>query len=133
MRRLFIAIAGLALGVASLGSRAACQDSATTTATPPASGPVRPYNFPSATRFTLDNGVNVIVLERHALPIVSASILIDAGALRESAVTSGVASLTGSLLSSGTRELSGAQLANGWNGMAPTSSPAPITCRPGQV
>ena len=111
MSRLFTMVAALSLATASLGSRAACQDSAATTATPPAPGPVRPYNFPTATRFTLDNGVNVIVLERHALPVVSASILVDAGALRESAVTSGVASLTGSLLSSGTRELGGAQLA----------------------
>ena len=95
MSRLFTMVATLSLGMASLGYRATCQDSPATTATPPASALVRPYNFPAATRFTLDNGVNVIVLERHALPVVSASILVDAGALRESAVTSGAASLTG--------------------------------------
>jgi zinc protease len=55
--------------------------------------------------------VTVIVLERHALPVVAASILVDAGALREPPASSGVASLTGSLLSTGTRTLTGAQLA----------------------
>jgi zinc protease len=102
-----LAVAAVCVGLASLTSPVASQDSAATAALVPASGPARPYNFPTATRFALGNGVKVIVLERHALPVVSASILVDAGALREPAVTSGVASLTGSLLSSGTRSLTG--------------------------
>lgn len=89
----------------------AAQDTVPQRVSPPAPGPLRPYAFPRVERFTLANGVTVVVLERHTLPVVSARIIVDAGALHDRPATSGLAALTGSLLSTGTRALTGVQLA----------------------
>ena len=100
-----------AILIAAAPSLAGAQTGTPGRVTPPAPAPLRPYTFPRAERFTLPNGLTVVVLERHAIPVVSASIIVDAGALREPAARSGLAALTGKLLSSGTRTLSGLQLA----------------------
>jgi zinc protease len=78
---------------------------------PPAPGALRKFAFPNAQQFALENGLKVVVVERHTLPIVEASIVIDAGAIHEPRDKGGLASLTGTLLSEGTRSLSGAQIA----------------------
>ena len=90
---------------------AAAQDTASGRVSPPAPGPLRPYAFPRVERFTLGNGVNVVVLERNSLPVVSARIIVDAGALHDRPASSGLAALTGALLTTGTRSLTGRQLA----------------------
>ena len=74
---------------------------------PPAPGPLRPYVFPKVEQFTLSNGLKVIVVEKHTLPIVEGRVLIDAGAMREPAAKNGLASLTGRLLSEGAGGLTG--------------------------
>ena len=74
---------------------------------PPAPGPLRPYAFPKVEQFTLDNGLKVIVVEKHTLPVVEGRIIIDAGAMREPAAKNGLASLAGRLLSEGAGGLSG--------------------------
>ena len=81
------------------------------TVTPPAPGPLRPYVFPAVEQFTLPNGLKVILVEKHTLPIVEGRLLLDAGAMREPASKNGVASLTGSLLSEGTADMTGAEIA----------------------
>jgi len=81
------------------------------TVTPPAPGPLRPYVFPAVEQFTLPNGLKVILVEKHTLPIVEGRLLLDAGAMREPAAKSGLASLTGSLLSEGTADMTGAEIA----------------------
>jgi zinc protease len=79
--------------------------------TPPAPGPLRKFEVPPVQTATLPNGVKITLIERHSLPIVTARIQLDAGAVREPAAKSGVAVLTANLLSEGTRELTGAQIA----------------------
>ena len=76
---------------------------------PPAPGPLRPYAFPKVEQFTLDNGLKVIVVEKHTLPVVEGRIIIDAGAMREPAAKNGLASLTGRLLSEGAGGLTGVE------------------------
>lgn len=76
---------------------------------PPAPGPLRPYAFPKVEQFTLDNGLKVIVIEKHTLPVVEGRIIIDAGAMREPASKNGLAGLAGRLLSEGAGGLSGAE------------------------
>jgi zinc protease len=83
----------------------------TQTVTPPPAAPLRPYVFPSVEQFQLPNGVKVILVEKHTLPVVEGRLLVDAGAMRESAAKSGLASLTGSLLSEGTGAMDGAAIA----------------------
>jgi zinc protease len=62
-------------------------------------------------QFQLPNGLKVILVEKHTLPVVEARLIVDAGAQREPADKSGLASLTGSLLSEGTGTMTGADIA----------------------
>jgi Predicted Zn-dependent peptidases len=78
---------------------------------PPAPGALRPYPSPSIQTFTLANGMKVLLVERHSLPIVSARFVVDAGAIREPADKNGLAYLTADLLSEGANGLTGAQIA----------------------
>ncbi|HJQ12974.1 MAG TPA: pitrilysin family protein [Gemmatimonadaceae bacterium] len=81
------------------------------TPTPPAPGALRPYEFPAVNQFELANGLKVIVVEKHNLPVIEGRLILDAGAQREPAAKNGLASLTGRLLSEGTGDMSGAQIA----------------------
>ncbi|HUQ98214.1 MAG TPA: pitrilysin family protein [Gemmatimonadaceae bacterium] len=78
---------------------------------PPAPSALRPYAPPRIETFTLANGMKVLLVERHSLPIVTARFVVDAGAIREPAAKNGVAYLTADLLSEGAAGLSGAQIA----------------------
>ena len=79
-----------------------------------ASGPARPtagaprdYRFPFFERETLDNGLRVIVAPVHKLPIVTAALVVDAGASAEPANADGVAQLVARGLLEGTRSRTG--------------------------
>lgn len=69
----------------------------------PAPGPARPYHFPHFERATLDNGLSVIVVPVRKLPVVTVSLVADAGAVTEPAGHDGVARLTARALLEGTR------------------------------
>ena len=81
------------------------------TVTPPPAGPLRPYIFPQVEEFQLGNGLRVVLIQKHTLPVVEGRLILDAGAMREPAAKNGLASLTGSLLSEGTGSLTGADIA----------------------
>ena len=97
-------IASLALAVGALTAGAQ-------SVKPPGGGPLRPYVFPNVEQFQLSNGMKVILVEKHTLPVIEGRLMLDAGALREPAAKNGLASLTGRLLSEGTADLSGAEIA----------------------
>ena len=78
---------------------------------PPEPGPLRKFEVPPVQTATLPNGVKIALVERHSLPIVTARIQLDAGAVREPSEKSGIAVLTANLLSEGSREFTGAQIA----------------------
>ena len=80
---------------------------AATGTTRPQAGPPRDYRFPFFERVTLANGLGVIVAPVHKLPLVSAAIVVDAGAAAESFGAEGVAQLTARMLLEGTRKRSG--------------------------
>jgi zinc protease len=84
---------------------------------PPAPGPLRPYVFPRVEQFQLSNGLKVVVVEKHTLPMVEGRLIIDAGAMREPAEKNGLASLAGRLLSEGTGDLTGAEIARRMDAM----------------
>lgn len=86
-------------------------DTLAQTASPPPAGTLRPYAFPPVEQFQLSNGLKVILVEKHTVPVVAGRLIIDAGAQREPASKSGLASLTGSLLSEGTGTMTGAEIA----------------------
>ena len=89
-------------------------------ATPPAPMALRPYRMPAVQRATLPNGVLVVVVEQHALPIVTARLISDAGAMYEPADKSGLALLTAEMLREGTATMTGPQLAARMEGLGAT-------------
>jgi zinc protease len=78
---------------------------------PPAPGPLRPFALPTPQEFRLSNGLRVVVVEDHGLPVVHGRILVNAGSLFEPAEKNGLAALTAQLLREGTRSMTGPQIA----------------------
>jgi zinc protease len=66
---------------------------------------------PGVTRHTLTNGLQVLLAERHSLPIVSFNLVINGGETLTPKGKEGLASLTASLLEEGTKSRSSLQLA----------------------
>ncbi|HEY6359846.1 MAG TPA: pitrilysin family protein [Vicinamibacterales bacterium] len=58
--------------------------------------------FPAVQRARLANGLNVVLVERHSLPLVNVSLAVDAGYAADSADKAGAASLALDLLDDGT-------------------------------
>jgi zinc protease len=77
---------------------------------PPAGAP-RAYHFPSFERHRLANGLTVWLVPVEGRAMVSASLLIDAGAAAEHEQRAGIAALTARLLVTGTRRLDAAAFA----------------------
>ncbi|MBN2358181.1 MAG: insulinase family protein [Deltaproteobacteria bacterium] len=65
---------------------------------------------PASSRFALENGLRVIVVEDHRLPVVALALRFGAGALREPAGKAGLSNLTAELLASGAAVRSRAQI-----------------------
>ncbi|HEX6052157.1 MAG TPA: pitrilysin family protein [Gemmatimonadaceae bacterium] len=77
----------------------------------PTPGKARDLQVPSWTKTTLANGAQLIVSERHALPLVSFTITFQGGANQfEPADKRGLASMVASMLSEGTKNRTGDQL-----------------------
>jgi zinc protease len=73
----------------------------------PAPGPPRPYHFPPFEPALLDNGLSVIVVPVRKLPVVTVSLVTDAGAVSEPTGQDGLARLTARALLEGTKARSG--------------------------
>jgi zinc protease len=101
----------------------------------PEPGPARPVNIPAVQERKLKNGLTVAVIEKKGVPIVTAQLLVRAGASSEPTAKAGLANLTGSLLTKGTKTRTAEQIAEemeflggsissgaGWNGSSVTMS-----------
>ena len=78
----------------------------------PVSHEILRVKLPRATEMKLDNGLTVLVLENHRLPLVTVRLLIlGAGAIDDPAGLPGLASLTASMLREGTATRSSRQIA----------------------
>jgi len=62
-------------------------------------------------QIVMKNGLTLLLIERHSLPIVSVEVLIKSGSANDPADLSGVANLTASLLDEGTQKRSSTQMA----------------------
>ena len=79
----------------------------------PPPGPAPTLRPPTWTKSTLSNGAELIVSEKHDLPLVSFSITFQGGAAQyEKADRKGLASVTAAMLSEGTKTRSGEALSN---------------------
>jgi zinc protease len=72
-----------------------------TMATAPVVGPLPTVVPPQATRFALENGLEVVLVPRQVAPIVSAALMIRSGAGIDSPEKAGLASLTAEMLDEG--------------------------------
>lgn len=77
----------------------------------PTPGPVPQVHLPVPTTFTLDNGLKVYVIENHALPVVSAAVVVRAGSDSNPQGKGGLATLTTELMGDGTQSRSLQKLA----------------------
>jgi zinc protease len=68
----------------------------------PAAGPASAIHLPVPTEFSLPNGLKVMVLENHALPVLTAELVSRAGSFDNPEGKSGLATLTSEIMSDGT-------------------------------
>ena len=120
--RAMVRVAALGAALAALSAPAPV---AAQLQSPPAPAPLRPYRMPPVRTSTLPNGVMVVVVEQPALPIVTARLISDAGAMFEPADKSGLALLTADMMREGTGSITGPELAARMERLgAAASSPA---------
>jgi zinc protease len=106
-----LTVAGLTLCLA-LSATAGARQALDRKKVPPP-GPTPELRVPVWTKTTLANGADLIVSEKHDLPLVSFSITFLGGANQfEPAERTGVASLTASMMSEGTKTRDGEALSN---------------------
>jgi zinc protease len=69
----------------------------------PRPGPAPEPEFPSVARATLSNGMKLIVAERHGIPVVNLSLMLDAGYAADQFGQPGTASLAMNMIDEGTK------------------------------
>ncbi len=79
----------------------------------PESGPPPEVAFPKLQRATLSNGLEVILAERHSVPIVDFNLMLDAGYAADHGKLSGTASLTLNMLDEGTSSRTALEISEG--------------------
>jgi zinc protease len=77
----------------------------------PDAGPAAVPHLPAPQEFTLANGLTVLLVENHALPVLSAEVVSRAGSANDPDMKSGLATLTAEVMSDGTVSRDLAQLA----------------------
>ncbi|MDH3978475.1 MAG: insulinase family protein, partial [Gammaproteobacteria bacterium] len=70
---------------------------------PPVPGPAPAVSFPAFTRATLDNGLQVIAIERSDVPLIEMSMVFDAGYAADQFAKPGTAGMTLAMLDEGTK------------------------------
>ena len=79
--------------------------------TPPGPGPVAPFSLPAVHASRLDSGLEVRVVGRDGVPVVTALLVLDAGESTVARGEAGLAELTGNALHGGTARRSAVELA----------------------
>ncbi len=92
--------------------------------TMPQPGPVPQVHLPVPATFTLENGLKVLVVENHALPVLSAAMVVRAGSDSNPAGKGGLATLTTELMGDGTESRSLQKLAEEQEMLGTQISPA---------
>lgn len=79
---------------------------------PPALGPVRPLKLPLVQKLKLANGVPVLLVELHEVPVVQVNVVVRAGAGADPLDKPGLASLTAAMLDEGAGSRNALQIAD---------------------
>lgn len=88
--------------------------------TPPAPAAPRDPKLPQPVEKTLANGLRVIVVPKHDIPLVAARLMVKTGAAADPAGKDGLASLTATVLTQGTKTRSAEQIARGIEALGAT-------------
>src|SRR5205814_6170930 len=78
----------------------------------PAPGTPPDARFPEVARATLPNGLKIVLAERHAIPQVNMTLLVDAGYAADQFATPGTASMTLDMLDEGTTRRTALQISD---------------------
>ncbi|HEU5290218.1 MAG TPA: pitrilysin family protein [Cyclobacteriaceae bacterium] len=79
---------------------------------PPALGKAKNLQLPAIQKFKLSNGLSVVLMEKHSVPLVQVNLLVQTGSFDDAAGKEGLASITMDLLDEGAGEYSALQLAD---------------------
>src|SRR5688572_17844465 len=88
--------------------------------TPPAPAAPRDPKLPQPVEKTLDNGLRVIVVPKHNIPLVAARLMVKTGAAADPAGRDGLAQLTATVLTQGTKTRTAEQIARGVEALGAT-------------
>ena len=108
-------VAAMMGGILLIAGMAAAQQ-----VTPPPPAPPRSANLPEPAEKTLANGMRVIVVSKHDIPLVSARLMIRTGSEADPGDLAGLASLTANLLTQGTTTRTAEQIARGVEALGAT-------------
>lgn len=78
----------------------------------PEPGPVPALRLPPVQEFTLSNGLRVLLVDKHDLPLVQVNLHLRAGSVRDEAGRTGLASLTADMLDEGAAGRSALEIAD---------------------
>lgn len=78
----------------------------------PPAGPERPFKVPAVKRFKLKNGLSVILVESHKLPLVGIELVVKTGNAANPKGQAGLADLTAGMLDEGTKTRSALSIAD---------------------
>jgi zinc protease len=79
----------------------------------PEAGTPPPARFPAFQRATLKNGLKLVVAERHAVPVVSLNLIVDAGYAADQGGNPGTAKLAANMIDEGTKTRSALEISDG--------------------
>jgi len=99
MRRTLMVLASLAFAPVLLPAQATAPQPASTT--PPALTAPKPLTLPAITERMLPNGLKLVIVEQHEIPVVDVSLVIRTGAEADPNGKAGLATLTANLLDEG--------------------------------
>jgi zinc protease len=102
----------LILIIFSLGTFATTWAQAPDRTAPPALTAVKDLQLPAIQRFELSNGVKVVLMEKHSVPLVQINLLIRGGSIHDPKGKEGLSSLTMDMLDEGAGNLDALQLAD---------------------
>ncbi len=89
----------------------------------PDTGEAPAVRFDRQARFTLENGLEVVLAERRAIPVVHLSLLVDAGLAADQPATQGAAALAMSMLLEGTTRRSSLEISDELRRLGATLGP----------
>ncbi len=101
MRRALIALAAVTSVTAPAVLRAQAAASPSAFTTPPTLAAPKPLTLPTITERVLPNGLKLVIVEQHEIPVVDASLVIRTGAEADPRGKAGLATLTANLLDEG--------------------------------